>query len=279
MAYSCRRNLHVHVRLWHSKVLSEKSDSYLDGYLGHTSQKLLLPLVLAMIAGAVLLLLDGSFSLKSIYINYRQGKTLLCNHSWYVFELYAFALIFWTSAKVSSKKNLPMVILAATALMYVVMRWLLHWEFFWYLSSFGFPLGFFFAYHEQEIRDLAKRHGVVIYGALAICSLLLFGGYALTKNAEFRTLPQTAIGLIAVMCSWILPVPSRGRVLYWLGVISFELYLVHGFVRNYLIKWGGIVLPEGALRGMIIIAASILVATAFHFVIKMIEMTESTERR
>ncbi|MCQ2397460.1 MAG: hypothetical protein MJ106_07180 [Lentisphaeria bacterium] len=105
---------------------------------------------------------------------------------------------------------------------------------------------------------------------MAVRSLVLFGGYALTKNAEFRTLPQTFIGLVAVMCSWILPLPSKGKILYWLGVVSFELYLVHGLVRNYLIKWGGNLLPEGSLRGLIIISASILVAVVFHFVVVLV---------
>lgn len=242
----------------------------LPHYFLHITQKLIIPLGLVMFFGAILLYMDGRFSPRFIARNYWRGSTILCNHSWYIFELYAFSIGFYIFAIYCQKKvwRLFFLISLYACLIFVVLRFVMQWSYYWYISIGAFPMGFLFAYREQYLRGYFLKHGVLGYVILTIISLGLFSVLILTKNEDYQIVTQAFIGIPVVMCSWVLPISKKVKCLYGLGSISYELYLTHGLTRKYLLKWGADILPNRNMLGVVIIVASFVFAIIFHFVLK-----------
>ena len=108
----------------------------------------------------------------------------------------------------------------------------------WYNTAILFPLGYLFGWREQEVWAWVKRR----YPRQVACSIALFVGSFLLSLVFMMTGAPTPVtlaleSLAAVCFTWILLLFSLRRrakssLLGFLGGLTLELYLMHGFFVN-----------------------------------------------
>lgn len=251
-----------------AKSLQSKGCNYLDGYLLRTAQKLLLPLLVVMLTFSLLALRAGHFDFVQIIRGYAQGQTPLCAHSWYIFELFALSGCFYVAAHVRNGMIQFCVLAGCCFALCVVLR-MIGWPHWWWISICGYAVGFGFSRVECRVRSILVgnfRWAVPLTLAALMAVLFLWKGNVNLSLPAY--LLQLVIGLAVVIGSFICPVPQNLLLLQILGGISFELYLVHGVVRNSMVRH----LPQMNLfvEYILILGVSIGAAVVLQYVVKVI---------
>ena len=242
-----------------------KGDAYLRGMVSRTIIKLFLPLGLIMLGMATYALLIGNFNLMAVTRSYMSGQTALCPHSWYVFELFALSIVFATSASMAkSNKGIFVLCSVGALLLYVVIRYVLQWPGWWWESIFAFPVGVAYAGAERKIVAFIKRFGRNVYIGVAVALSLIGLLKFCVHGGSAGALLESALGGVVAVCFYVLPLP-QWKWLSSLGCVSYELYLVHGIVRNYIDRH--LCVMNSNLRGVAIILATIFAAYIFHVVL------------
>lgn len=249
-----------------AKSLRSKGACYLNGYMLRTAQKLLLPLLMVMSAFSLLALRGGHFDIAQIIREYSQGQTPLCAHSWYISELFVLSGCFYVVAHVRNEMVQFCFLTGCVFTLCVVLR-MIGWPHWWWNSICGYAVGFGFARVEYRVRSiLAGKFRWALPLSLAALIVVLF----LWKGDVNLSLPayllQMIIGLVVVIGCFICPIPRNLWPLQILGGISFELYLVHGIVRNAMVRH----LPQMNLfvEYILILGVSIGAAVVLQFVVK-----------
>lgn len=212
---------------------------YLDGNLIKVSRKILLPMfiLIGIIAGYSIL--THTFSFSSVVKDYSEGQTAMLPHSWYVWELFLFSLIFNIFGLIikdlkSNNKSLIMLLLlfAGSIKVYITLRYVFHWPKWWWFSTISFPIGVLYAYKEDFVKNLIAKYGRYFYIALFAITLSIFALNMFFDSEASSLLLQAVLGPIVAMCVYVVKFPSGFGIWNFLGGISYEIYLVHGIVRN-----------------------------------------------
>lgn len=236
---------------------------YLRHLIPRTCVKLFVPLACIMAIKGLYMVAIGTFDVRSLFETYLNGKTPLCEHSWYVFELFFFCICFYLAGMfVNDGRLFAGFLFVSTIVLHVVLRYAFKWPSWWWVHAFAFPVGSMFARHEMVVLDRIKRHGSVIFlvGLCAWTMLVglrfLWGGYG--SEVVFSGL----IGVFVAICSYCTPLPQT-RFMMLLGAVSYEIYLTHGEVRIVLAKRLLGLNIDTNLCATIILIASIVVGFAF----------------
>lgn len=162
------------------------------------------------------------------------GDTRLPN-SWFVYMLAILYTAFYISFRYSKR---PMLVLFALSLISV---WGLAWADFarnWWITNLAFFSGVVYAQWEQQIYQWLSKY-VSLIGILLIVGLLIKINIVALLPLAYLLIPMTIVVYLHRWgySAWIVD-SHRGKyiklLLYWLSSISFELYLIHGFVINLL---------------------------------------------
>lgn len=126
----------------------------------------------------------------------------------------------------------------------------LRWPFYWWKSVWGFVAGFVFAVNEGNLRRVIARSPVVIY----FSAVVLFAGiYGLDCFSYFPVrffadhLFLAVLGPVVALVMYRVRLPGLFGAI---GVISYEMYIVHGAfvgtlhqcISNRLLYVSGVVL-------------------------------------
>ena len=124
----------------------------------------------------------------------------------------------------------------------------------------AFPMGMAFGTFEHRIKkSIAQfkwRFYVLLILAWTLVSAMQFSG-----GFWVQFVLQGTIGMVVVSCSLAVPVP-KWKWMMFLGSISYELYLVHGIVKNNICR--RLVMIDVDLAGVVNIFVTILVAWLFN---------------
>ena len=211
---------------------SKKGGSYLQNFILKASIKLLMPLLATTCLYQGLLFILGDFSFEKILIDLASGIETPLIHSWYVYALFLFYILYYIVLKYNNetKKWMGGILLLLMLIYYVVTRYILNWPFYWWLTCMAFPMGFFYSRHEDKIKMVLKDNYWVtfpiIIGLLSI--KLLSGMY----TPFFAELPYILLGPIIAIILYRIPLPIGNKTLNFLGSLSFEIYLTHGIYEK-----------------------------------------------
>ena len=210
-------------------------DGYLKGFLPRSFIKIGIPLAAATIAACLFLKFRG----EAVGLPHR-GYELLTRgrnfpyHSWYVYVLLAhyvaFAIAF---ARGPFRRGL--LLFAGFSLgLYLFLRFGLRWPSVWWRTSLAMTLGALWAYHEERIRSAVLRWNWRVYGIASVVVLFCLA----VQNVPESTLPRVkdlrvhsvlVVGPATVLIMYVLhglPRLVTGSFAF-LGVISYEIYLLH----------------------------------------------------
>lgn len=182
--------------------------------------------------GALFIL--GDFNIEKILIDIASGIEMPLIHSWYVYALFLFYLLFYIVFKYNNSSNIwPGLKLTLLMIVYyVVTRYVLDWPFFWWITCMAFPMGFFYSRYEDKIKKFLKNHyWVTLPVIIALLSIKLLSG---TYTPFFAELPYILLGPIVAVVLYRMPLPVDNKMLNFLGSLSFEIYLTHGVFEELL---------------------------------------------
>lgn len=224
-----------------SKQWLTKGEVYRRGLIFRMFQKLVVPLLIVMCVGLVGWMHEGG-GLLGIVGCYLHGDTVLCPHSWYVFALIIFAILFSISLHVRPRLASVVTLVALVSLMACIMAYGLRWGWWWWFSAPSFVVGVIFAHCEMRWRNILQGHygqiTLLLLSICLMCYLLMMVCMGVGRKSLFGMLFGAVLGPLIASIFYITPLAGkRGSILLFLGTISYELYLVHGLVRNVLVRY------------------------------------------
>lgn len=213
---------------------SKGGGRYLQNFIAKASIKLLLPLLFTtcLYQGALFIL--GDFNIEKILIDLASGIEMPLIHSWYVYALFLFYLLFFIVFKYNNCTKIwsGLILTLLMLIYYVVTRYVLEWPFHWWITCMAFPMGFFYSRCEEKIKTFLKDYFWVTLPV--IISLLLIKLSSGMYTPVFAELPYVLLGPIVAIILYRIPLPVDNKMLNFLGTLSFEIYLTHGAFEELL---------------------------------------------
>ena len=207
----------------------QKGKLYLNRFVTKSAIKLLLPLFITTVLYQVILFFIGDFSMDRIIDGYITGKEAPLMHSWYVYALFVFYLIYYLAFHKDRSQSTVEKCLVITFLIiiyYIITRYVFGWDFFWWITCLAFPMGFFYKQYEDSIKDIIKQHYWIPIPIVVIVLIIkMLSGEEVLLLSE---IPYLLIGPLVAVLLYRLPLPTNSVILNFLGTISFEIYLTHG---------------------------------------------------
>lgn len=246
-----------------------KGRDYLRGFIPHRLGKLLPPFLLAMTAWLLLMKLLRGHDFFTPFLGLAHGDTPL-PHSWFVYAILLFYLFFYLVARLMPK---PLHIIAALwvlSTLYIIALRALHFGGWWYISVYALNVGFTYAHYESRARAWLERkpwHPVaaafVMLGLLVLPKVVVMAAMPFAPAGfAFRTtvkLIGIVLPLFLVLCVYVMGM-WQGRILRFLGTISYEIYLVQGCCIIALPDWS----RPWPVSFVTVYAAAILSAWILH---------------
>lgn len=245
---------------------SKKGDNYLNRFVIKSSIKLLIPLFLTTLLYQTILLIGGNFSLSRIVDDFITGVEMPLIHSWYVYALFLFYLFFFVAFKYvkinNSLKGKLLILVLLMLSYYVLVRYCLGWDFFWWMTCMAFPVGFIYCYLEDKIKHFVYTNFLLV--PIIIIVLLVIKFLSNPQTPICGELPYLLLGPIVALILCKSPLPIDNKSLNFLGTISFEIYLVHGIFEKLFIGY----IDSPYFYILVVIFATISMAWLLHVVFK-----------
>ena len=220
------------------KSCQTKKD-YLHGMFWRNCRKLLVPYVICSIPFAVRFTIggcnlsgvpyDNGYLLESL----AEGRIPFLPNGWFPWALLAFSLIASVSLRIPGVIGC-LACLTMIAMYYMLVRFGFGWSYYWWISTWAFPVGVLYAKHENTVINVLKRHQIVIplafmglYSGIYL-SVVLGGMMSLLEFAH------ALLPIVVVIAVCLYPLP-RWKWLVFVGDVSYEIYLAHGVLFCVLI--------------------------------------------
>lgn len=241
-------------------------EEYLDGFFLKRLPSLLIPVYSSAFLYLVFNILAGSnYSIINLVISYVRFD-LTVSFSWYVLVLLIFYIAFYVCFKFFSGDTSVLAI-SLFSILYLILGFILKIDNVYYKSSFPFLFGILFAWkYIQFINFIEKAYlkkvviAITLFGLTFSSSLLLNLLFAITMNSTLKGV-LTSSTLVILYVVLAMKVRIFNDVSNFLGNISFEMYLIHGFVLQ-LFK-NGIFYIKNDFIYLILVALSTIVISYY----------------
>lgn len=179
-------------------------------------------------------LLGRDMTLKSVIENFVYAGRPIIENSWYVLVIILLYFSYYFLYNKTKKIDRVLVgIFGVCFLMIVLIRYLMHWQEYWYNATLCFPIGMAICLYSNIIRKILEKH----YWLILCISLMLEIAILFVKKMGVKSIWIEIIGLILfVICIFILIMKIEYKGCIWkkISTISLELYLVHRLVYTVL---------------------------------------------
>lgn len=220
-------------------VSARDRKTWLAQMLPRTVKKLLVPLMLVMAVMVVFKCFRGELD-QMVFEQYARGELVLSPYGWYVVELVLLAALFRCVTGIAGVgRHAILLLFAGAAVMFVGFRFGLRWRGPWWTSIFAFPIGATYALAERRVCSWLKarsgRNYLLLAAVAAVWAVMLPVIGRMSSLRVVLLVSALVTGVLTVIASYVLPIPSRASFLYLLGVYSLEIYLVHGGCRELMV--------------------------------------------
>lgn len=207
-----------------------KGAAYLRGFIPHRLAKLLPPFLVAMLGWLLLMKLKYGHDMLAPFATLANGAGPLPN-SWFVYAVLLFYLFFYVVARLTPKPRQVIAALWLLSTLYIMALAALGFGEWWYMSIYALNVGFTYAYCERRVKAWLsgdrRRLLLALLALLAVVALPVLPRLLLGRDFHLSWLANYAVPLYVVLCIYVLGMRG-GRVLRFLGTISYEIYLVQG---------------------------------------------------
>lgn len=210
-----------------------RKPGYRSSILRRRIPSVLAPYLIATVIYWVLHAWEGvRYSPVEVWNAAMEGRPIV-SFSWYIHSILLFYAVYYLSTWLFPKK--PWGILLCSIL--AVCLWVpfcrsRYYGQHWYVSAIAFPMGIFWANQEKNLLPRLQKHYFPALAASFAAFGLCFGVALMTTNGMDVNVPLYWLGSCAFVLFLLLvlmKVTFKNRALLFLGGISFEIYIIHGF--------------------------------------------------
>lgn len=153
--------------------------------------------------------------------------TIPSTTTWYLkIQMLLYVFTFLSMIFSMDKKTTGVCITILCIVYAVVAKYMLHLQKYWWNTVFCYPLGYFVGMYKQDIKTFLINNIKKTILILLIIGCGIYGiGIIFPNQFIIQIFVYTIIG--AIMIAMIQIVETENSVLKMIGVISFELYLIH----------------------------------------------------
>lgn len=212
----------------------KKGTAYIDNFLTRRFFKLLPPFIVAMIGYVAAMAIFADRSIVAQFAGLLYGSTPL-PHSWYVWAVILFYLLFYVSAKLFKQVSKIIIALWILSTLYFITLKYIGWGSWWYISIYALNIGLTFAYYEHRIKAFLEKRPKWIALVSAILAVGLCAVPSIAWLLQLRYVKF--VGVLAIY--WLAPLlvvlaiyvmgMVQNKSLNFLGRYSYEIYLMQGF--------------------------------------------------
>jgi peptidoglycan/LPS O-acetylase OafA/YrhL len=219
--------------LTESESKKEHTVSY---FIMHRIVRVLIPLVLIVPSLFLLLILleqsgfDNNLVIKIITNNY-----------WFVQAILIFYFLFIFSFKIFNKRVLKSLAILAVTIIYMVVAWfILKLPSYYVNAILAFPLGMIYSLYRNEIATKLQNELnlflTVITGVLVMFVIGYYSPLKIIREINYALAINILLLLFYIKLSVHQPKISlkMDKIILILGAISYEMYLVHTWIIEYL---------------------------------------------
>ena len=278
---------------------------YLSGFLQKRLPCVLIPFWTVNALGICLTrFVYGIRSTPAEMLSDLSGLTLLNSNGWFIIEIVILYLLFWALFTLIPKKDAALVLLCAATLLIIRYAFFrehdpagakAHWfrGEWWYNSTVTFIFGLLFARFRQKITSFLEKHYTAVLTAASVLFAVTFSlsiytveyygyysrydiiGPAKYKPAFITLCAQSAacLAFTSLVILLNMRLTLRSKVLRYLGGITTELFLIHGYFVNRI--FGGIRMPDPLRFGVVIICSIAFTALVSPVVGRMVRTVTS----
>lgn len=197
----------------------ENTPNYLKFFVRNRSITLFIPYILSCI------------------LKYAFGFGIGSGGTHFIYVLILFYIIFYLTNKFLSP-HVAFIFTICSVFFYSIISFFLAETTLWSVEALGFAYGLIFSKYKTFLINIMNRHYFLQTGILCFSSLILGLLYSIWKSIFFwgDFILRIILGLCII--SFILQLTVRitlqNKLSYALGTISYEVFLLHGFILNFL---------------------------------------------
>lgn len=214
--------------------LMKKGISQKTGFFRKRLKSLLIPYVLTMIIYWILYAVTGDVkSLSSLMTEHFHNESGI-SFLWYVFSYLAWILFLGCSLRLIRKDRQILWTACMFAAVYITVCVLVIPQYFWiYNTIILIPCGCAWAYYEKNIVSWIHAHyKPVLAGSLILFAISCFGHAHMILKVPAYML--SAVIFIIFLNTLTMKLRPQGKVPAFLGIISYEIYVLHGIPVTFL---------------------------------------------
>lgn len=202
-----------------------KGERYLNGFFKKRLLKLLWPLIFMTIVFQSYKIYHNSFDFVEL-INSPSPM------SWFIYALVIWYIGYYFSFKVSKKHKIQLGLIWCFTIVYLLVTVYLKLYYF-YISILPLPIAITYAFYEDKIKTIITNHTKVVWWIVLIITIIVMG-YAIAgqynaKLAGWGMPVYTLVPCVIVYITYYLG-GLKNNFTNFLGKISYEFYIVHGFI-------------------------------------------------
>jgi len=196
---------------------------YQIGFLKKRLGKILIPYAVFNVIYWIYYSLTGTVkSIGDICLGFVNGDPLV-RYSWYIIEIIVFYVFFYLFMFIDKRRKKVMItcnVVLYFCLMFIFFRF--NYSSFWYDSTHLYLLGIVWASYEDSVLDFfyKYRHIILVFS---------IGVFAATFGKEKLFFVFEIAYLLLLICFFVV-FEMKNRLLYEIGKISMEIYLIHGLI-------------------------------------------------
>lgn len=221
----------------------KRGQDYLNSFLRNRWLDIYLKYLLLMVIYLLFHALFGRFpSLTNLLFSLSFGGTLVYT-GWYLQAILVLYLLFYLVIKFLPQKKpwLLTVGFVLALVAYCALCFAFRCSILWYQSVLGFFFGLFVAWNKEAIDTfLSKKRRdlwVLVGATLAFCITLLAGHFPLLPlPIQYGTKAASSVFFVAASMLLLRFVNIKNKITAYLGSLSFEIYVIHGFFLNLFLK-------------------------------------------
>lgn len=247
-----------------------EKEGYREGFLRKRIPTVLVPYLIIVFIYCLLNVVEKTpYTVKDVLLSFVNGHPV-ATYSWFVLVLLLFYMCFYILMTVF-KKNYTAIIFSGIVfcIIWAALCIKMQFGFHWYNSCMNLVFGMAWALWEKTIvRYIQKNYWMLLF----ICLVLFAALYQLRNQAFPRTtrlLMYWGIGCVFVTLAVMLLMKCRinNGILYFMGEISFELYMIHGaYMKLY--RGNNIYIENEFVWTVMVLASAILSAYLLHKLFK-----------
>lgn len=246
----------------------KKGDNYLKGFLVKRVLSLyLLNVVLIVFYSIVNIILGEDFSWEVFLQSFFFGKTIV-SKGWYLQSILVWYLFFFVVFRFVKNDKLQIVGMLVAFILYLIVCLVMQLNSTWYEGSFCLVLGIIWAKFFKQINQILNKNkwlflSIVIFGILFVGSFVCGNFGFLPKPLRIVSKSVSACMFSICVVLFLTIIPINNPITRFLGKISLEIYVFHGFFLM-LYRCNYIYINNEILYSILVLISSIVLAFVLH---------------